>query len=84
MWVCVYVCSFVCVRASVCEVFCLLKNKQVKPNNDVSNEGRGESLYQSIYTSLGTCLHHRPGRSMFSEWTCWVVNGGARPPNASD
>ena len=36
------------------------------------------------YTSLGPCLHHRQDRVSFSEWTCGVVNGGARPPKASD
>ena len=71
----------VCVR-----VFCLflLKNKQIKPKNDASNEGRGESSYHIIYTSLGPCLHHRQVRVSFSEWACGVVNGGARPPKASD
>ena len=84
MGVCVCVFIRVCACLCVCErFFCLFlfKNKQVKPKNDVSNEGRGDSLY---HTSLGTCLHHRPGRSMFSEWACGVVNRGARPPKASD
>ena len=62
VWVCVYMCSF------VCSFFCLflLKNKQKKTKNYVSTEGRGESLYQTIYTSLGPCLHHRHGRCSVS------------------
>ena len=45
VWVYVYVCSFVCVHACVCDSFF----EQIKPKNDVSNEGRGESLYTLVW-----------------------------------
>ena len=66
---CVCMCVHSCLCVTVCVRFfflSLLKNKQIKPKNDVSNEGRGESLYQTIYTSLGPYLHHRQGRCSVS------------------
>ena len=77
---CLYVCVCVCVGAGVfvCGCMCMCVHscvcmpvyvsffEQIKPKNDVSNYGRGESLYQSIYTSLGPCLNHRQGRSSVS------------------
>ena len=48
-------------HACVC-VFCLflLKNKQTKLKNDVSNDCERREF--TIYTTLGPCLHHRQGR----------------------
>ena len=47
--VCVFirVCAYLCVCVSFLAFF-LLKNKQIKPKHDVSNEGRRENLYPTI------------------------------------
>ena len=70
--------------ACQCVFVFFVKKFTNKSKNDVSNEGRGESSYHIIYTSLGPFLHHRQGRVSFSEWASGVVNGGARSLKESD
>ena len=70
---CVCVFMRVCVRVSVFIIFFFEKKKS---KNNVSNEGRRESSYHIIYTSLGLFFNQRQGHVCFSEWACRVVNGG--------
>ena len=83
VWVCVVECVCVFMRVCACasECFFFFSNKS---KNYVLNDGRGESSYHIIYTSLEPCLHHRQDRVSFSEWACGVVNGGFTPPKVSD
>ena len=74
---------------SVCVSVCLwffchffLKKKYIYIYN-VSNEGERREFILNYIHYFGT-LPSPQARSMFSEWDCGVVNGGARPLKASD